>query len=154
MKGVYLSILKPKSMLCRHFYFKIVKIFIACLLWMTISINAFSQSGQWVWMKGDTLSFTENIESVYGSLGVAAPTCSHPEARPSENTFYQLTGTTENGCIQLDTVKIYLDIKCKLFIADAFSPNNDNINDIYYVRSNCFEEIPRQTTLIIALMLC
>ncbi len=58
---------------------------------------------------------------------------------PDETTTYRVTVTDENGCTAEAEVTITVEIVCdesSLFIPDAFSPNNDNVNDLLFVRLN------------------
>lgn len=54
-----------------------------------------------------------------------------PIARPPITYIYIVTGTDGNGCINYDTVKIYVKIKPQLDIPSAFSPGNDDINNAF-----------------------
>ena len=65
-------------------------------------------------------------------------------ASPKKNTIYQLEITDSYGCKTVDTTIVYVtDYICgepNIFIPNAFSPNNDNNNDILYVRGKGIEE--------------
>lgn len=64
---------------------------------------------------------------------------------PLESTLYTVIVTDKFGCQISDTISIYvLDVICQepyVFVPNAFSPNNDGINDILYVRGEILEKI-------------
>ena len=65
-----------------------------------------------------------------------------PMASPTITTTYVLTVTDASGCTDVDTVVVYVDIACgDIFLPNAFSPNNDGQNDVYYVRGNCIASL-------------
>lgn len=73
------------------------------------------------------------------SLGLSCVNCSNPTASPGEKTTYYVTVTDSNGCTATDSVVV--DITCKgFYIPNAFSPNNDGQNDIYYINGDCLEQ--------------
>jgi gliding motility-associated-like protein len=56
-------------------------------------------------------------------------------------TTYTLT-VNSGGCIGIDTVTIFVEIKCgEVFVPTAFSPNDDGQNDVLYVYGNCIEDM-------------
>lgn len=61
-------------------------------------------------------------------------TCLNPIATPSLTTNYFVTYKNTAGCVARDTLKIEVKPNYEIFIPTGFSPNNDNINDVFYVR--------------------
>lgn len=61
-------------------------------------------------------------------------TCLSPIATPTETTSYELIYRNTAGCIARDTIKIEVKPNYEVFIPTGFSPNADNINDVFYVR--------------------
>lgn len=58
--------------------------------------------------------------------------CLSPYARPYIKTTYRVTVMDEFGCTSYDEVTIDADVECKedqVYIANAFTPNGDGIND-------------------------
>lgn len=68
-----------------------------------------------------------------------------PIATPPVTTTYVVNGTDQNGCPATDSVTIEVkDVLCtepEIFIPNAFSPNNDQSNDILYVRGNTIAKV-------------
>ncbi len=69
----------------------------------------------------------------------------NPIATPPQTTTYTLTITDKNQCVNKDTVRILVkDVLCiepELFIPNAFTPNNDQQNDVLFVRGNTIEKM-------------
>jgi gliding motility-associated-like protein len=59
--------------------------------------------------------------------------CSNPFASPSESQMYFLTVIDDQGCIGTDGVLVTVDKARKVFIPNAFSPNDDGINDRFQI---------------------
>jgi gliding motility-associated-like protein len=69
---------------------------------------------------------------------VSCPTCQSTEASPLTTTTFLLTVTGPGGCISTDTVTVTVDAVCgEVFVANVFSPNGDNVNDVLHVLGNC-----------------
>ena len=63
------------------------------------------------------------------STGLSDTHISNPIAQPEFTTTYYVTGTDENGCIDVDTIIIY--VVGEIALPTAFSPNEDGINDVW-----------------------
>ncbi len=57
-------------------------------------------------------------------------------ARPTVSTAYQLVAFDVNGCRAEDEVWVYVERRLEVFIPNAFSPNDDGINDKFRVFSD------------------
>jgi gliding motility-associated-like protein len=75
------------------------------------------------------------------STGLDDPTSSNPVATPSQTTTYTITITDQNNCTAIDSVKIEVLPLQSLFIPTAFSPNDDNQNDVLYVRGSGIDQL-------------
>jgi gliding motility-associated-like protein len=57
-----------------------------------------------------------------------------PVAQPEKTITYTLTVTNENGCSAVDEITITIENEVKeVFIPNAFSPNNDGVNDVWEI---------------------
>ena len=68
------------------------------------------------------------------SANVDCYTCAKTTAIPGSSTTYTITGTDSNGCVSSTT--IIVDIGCfDFFVPNVFTPNNDNINDLFVIHA-------------------
>jgi gliding motility-associated-like protein len=60
----------------------------------------------------------------------------NPVANPTTPTVYTVKGTDANGCVNYDSVKVDITDanKSGYFMASAFTPNNDGLNDCYGIK--------------------
>jgi gliding motility-associated-like protein len=65
--------------------------------------------------------------------GLSCDDCLAPTAQPLQTTRYTLTATNENGCRAQGQVTIYVRFDQNVYIPNAFSPNADGRNDLFYV---------------------
>ena len=52
---------------------------------------------------------------------------------PINSAVYSLTASSENGCIASDSIFVQVETVRKVYIPNAFSPNDDGINDFFTV---------------------
>ncbi len=60
--------------------------------------------------------------------------CPNPTARPLEYTNYLLTATNEHSCRDSIYFAVILDKTRRVYAPNAFSPNGDGINDMFYLQ--------------------
>ena len=77
--------------------------------------NADLSTSTITWETDETLSCTD---------------CLNPTIQPTESTVYFVTVTTSAGCTAKAFVKIWVEKTKDIFIPNAFSPNNDGMNDV------------------------
>lgn len=68
-------------------------------------------------------------------------TCGDPFAMPFFDVEYLLTATNEGGCIDTADIVIKVLKDRKIYIPNAFSPNADGINDLFYIQGKGFGKI-------------
>jgi gliding motility-associated-like protein len=61
--------------------------------------------------------------------------CPQPSTQPFFDVQYTLTIETEQGCTAVDSMKIFVEKNRDIYIPNAFSPNGDGINDLFYIFS-------------------
>jgi gliding motility-associated-like protein len=81
---------------------------------------------------------TNSLNAIYlwepGS-GLVCDICETTMAAPDTATTYFLTITDYNtGCVNYDTITIFVSTEFNVFVPTAFSPNLDGFNDELYVR--------------------
>ena len=68
--------------------------------------------------------------------------CPFPNGLALTTQTYVIKATSDSGCIAKDTITIFVECKnANLFIPTAFSPNNDNKNDIFYAQTRGIQRI-------------
>lgn len=67
--------------------------------------------------------------------GLSCSDCRTPVAMPGQSTVYSLTATDDQGCAATATVTIQVVADTRVYIPGAFSPNEDGINDYFFVQA-------------------
>ena len=66
-------------------------------------------------------------------IGDSCLNCTELVLRPFETGEVQVIATDENGCQTSDIITVFVARKDEVFIPNAFSPNDDGVNDIFMV---------------------
>lgn len=64
------------------------------------------------------------------STGLSDPLVKNPIAFVTKDVIYQLTASTPDGCVGIDTISIKVFKFSDILVPNAFTPNNDGLNDI------------------------
>ncbi len=64
--------------------------------------------------------------------GLSCFNCPNPIASPDTTTMYYLVVTDDNGCRSIDSVLVIVDETTGWFLPNAFTPDNNGVNDVLY----------------------
>lgn len=78
------------------------------------------------------IPFSDLIINWSPSDGLSCTTCSEPIAMPYVPTTYQVLVESEDGCIAEDSIQIFITERRRVYFPNAFSPNDDGINDVFH----------------------
>ncbi|MBL4669657.1 MAG: gliding motility-associated C-terminal domain-containing protein, partial [Flavobacteriales bacterium] len=85
----------------------------------SVTLNATGSDGTYNWIPPTWLD---------------CPTCPNPTSTPEETITYTVTVVDTNGCSISDDVTIIVNFDNVIWVANVFSPNGDDFNDILFVR--------------------
>ena len=75
---------------------------------------------------GATYQWSENNQ-------IDCSTCENPTVTPTESTTYTVTVTNDYGCTAIEEINIGVIPRRDVYIPNAFTPDNDGINDYFTV---------------------
>ncbi len=78
---------------------------------------------------------------------VSCDTCVTIFSNPTETTLFTVEVVDENGCIAFDSVEVRVEQINQIYIPNIFSPNEDGLNDVFYVSSG--DEVSIIRTMVI-----
>lgn len=110
-----------------------------CLSFDTVNINLYPQPNVVASMDGTGVSCTNNsvkLNATGAKTYTWSPgaycddnTIANPRVYPPSTTVFTVIGIDSNGCMGMDTVTVNYDNNTVVRIPNAFTPNNDGIND-------------------------
>ncbi|MDZ4845685.1 MAG: gliding motility-associated C-terminal domain-containing protein [Chitinophagales bacterium] len=120
-----------------------------------IDINVISENNVPITIeRGDTvnLSVTTNANSpnyLWRSPNwLDCVNCSNPNAWPPEDHVFTVIVTDESGCLDSTRIQVLVrndfdpnDCFTSIYVPNAFTPNGDGVNDVFYVYGNGIEEL-------------
>jgi gliding motility-associated-like protein len=77
----------------------------------------------------------------WGGVAPPCPGCTEISFPAEVSGNVIVTVLDINGCIAKDTLILKVDITRAVFIPNVFSPNNDNINDLFTIQGKLLERI-------------
>lgn len=73
--------------------------------------------------------------------GLDCVTCPNPTAKPVTTTTYFVTTQALSECTGIDSVTVYVINCADIFVPTAFSPNDDGVNDVLFLKNDCIREL-------------
>lgn len=78
-------------------------------------------------------NLTDSFSFSWGQPGLLPCNCLEPWVKPFFTTTYSIKVKDKNGCEAKDLVRVILNRETAVYVPNAFSPNNDNINDFFTI---------------------
>ena len=111
-------------------------------------ISIFFEQEQYTLELGDSLQLQANLSNLTNTLSLtwtdpqinslSCLNCPDPIASPSFTTLYTLTATNEFGCSESREILVEVDRDRNIYVPNVFSPNEDGINDVFYIQGHGF----------------
>ena len=77
------------------------------------------------------------IDSISWRPGIAnCDNCQNPIVSPLSSTTYSVTVFDQNGCSSEASIQIRVSEASLAYVPNVFSPNNDGVNDLFFVNSS------------------
>lgn len=86
--------------------------------------------------EGSTATLSATGATAYnwtGASGITNPFSNPTTVEPTVTTQYLVYGEDDNGCLDWDTVTVVVIPDSTLYFYNTFTPNNDGINDFFYI---------------------
>ena len=83
----------------------------------------------------------------FPNTGLTNSSISDPTAAPIVTTMYTLTGTNANGCVDVDTMTITVNMDYNVIVSNLMTPNDDGFNDRWVVQN--IENYPDTKVIIV-----
>ncbi|MCI4648899.1 gliding motility-associated C-terminal domain-containing protein, partial [Phaeodactylibacter sp.] len=103
------------------------------------------QFGESYTIKGQTNLVPDDIADIFWSNpgSLSCDDCLRPTANPLRTTDYLVTVVSNNGCIDQAPFRLFVDRTQTVYVPNAFSPNGDGTNDLFYIfaRNGVIENI-------------
>ncbi|MCB9047951.1 MAG: gliding motility-associated C-terminal domain-containing protein [Lewinellaceae bacterium] len=140
--GPYVIYVRDKD-LCEGFY--LVTVSEPELLGIILPADTTLRLGDSIRLTPNTISGAPSFFEWAPPTGLDCTDCPNPIAGPQESTLYRLTARDSSGCTGTDEIFIEIDNTLRIYLPNAFSPNEDGRNDYFSVFAG--PEVERVQTL-------
>lgn len=86
----------------------------------------------YTWSGPDTLSCTD---------------CPNPKVTPSQSGTYFVTATNPGNCTASDTIRVLVNFDRPIYFPQAFTPNGDGINDLFFIQGGSAVSVIRRLSI-------